>query len=792
LSQRDVTYLRLEVVPHFIVKTPIEEEELKRELMHEYRALLRFLLHDQGQLSLSLIGAGDYVEVGYALTRDPADVLQYIRGLRRFLRLVPAEPPPASVRTRTLNRRVHLAPVGAVNKSAEASPELLPPDAQRYTNFDPDVMGQASIRQVILNPLVQMTAALVRDRFTPGKAYVMPVPAALELPVAPARWRNTLASLLRDGGSVTLTCRRLEPDPDDTDYALLCLQYYLGTNSDKLAAEEIDRHTAVLRAVFSRQPVYTLDVALAGPSGLILDSFLRDTDPDAFELSPTTLDASIRDQARRRLATERIAPDSRRELVGPGMRSRDGASRESLARTRPLVEDNPARRYGQLFVADELTELLLPPFTFRDALPGVAHFVPKPFQEPSFTPAAESAPRVTVGETDTGKSLQLTLEDFTRHVFVTGASGAGKSNTMMSLVAQLHGHGCPVLVVDPVKRDFEPLLESLGLADRIFDFRRRWLRFNPFVPPANVTLYAHCVVLAKTLAMLFPTNAVAYEILLSMVKHTYWHKLEAHRRDGKPMTIGEFVQTTGRLLRQHPFLAPTFAEFLDLGMDVLRQPGEGSGSQWTREAIDHFERRWANLRRSALSIMLSPGPAEVIDPLFESTALIEFGAWFDQNEANAAFALIFSMMYEQRLSDAEENGPRLHRPAVALLDEAHRIVPAHAGGGDDSLVSAGGEAAALLTQMIAECRALGQGIILGEQSASKIDPSVLINTSTKIVHTVLFGRDKDYLGSALSLSDAERDYLSYLPVGEALAFSPASYQPLAVRMPRFEVTRRAA
>jgi hypothetical protein len=277
-------------------------------------------------------------------------------------------------------------------------------------------------------------------------------------------------------------------------------------------------------------------------------------------------------------------------------------------------------------------------------------------------------------------------------VFITGASGAGKTNTMMTMVAQLHRQSCPVLIIDPVKRDFEPLMESLDLADRVFDFRDKWLRFNPFIPAPNVTLYAHSVVLAKTLSMLFPTNAVAHEILLSMVKHTYWRKREQHRRADRRMTTADFVQTTGRDLRDHPFLAPTFDEFLDLGMEVLRSPGDGSVSQWTRDAVEHFERRWANLRRSALSLMLNPAGsrrAQVIDDLFHSTTLLEFGAWFDQSEANAAFALIFSMMYEQRLSESEDDARRGRPPAVALLDEAHRIVPAHVARGDDSLVSAG-------------------------------------------------------------------------------------------------------
>ncbi len=214
------------------------------------------------------------------------------------------------------------------------------------------------------------------------------------------------------------------------------------------------------------------------------------------------------------------------------------------------------------------------------------------------------------------------------------------------------------------------------------------------------------------------------------------------------------------------------------------------------DALEHFERRWANLRRSVFSIMLSPARhGRVIDSLFTSTNLLEFGSWFDQNEANSAIALVFSMMYEQRLSDFEEWTKKAQTKEdvplpvyVALLDEAHRIVPAGAGGGDEKLVSAAKESSTLLSQMIAECRALGQGIIVGEQSASKIDPNVLINTSTKIVHQVLYGRDKEFLSSALSLSPSEQDYLAYLRVGEALAFTTDTYQPLYLRIPEFGKT----
>jgi len=150
------------------------------------------------------------------------------------------------------------------------------------------------------------------------------------------------------------------------------------------------------------------------------------------------------------------------------------------------------------------------------------------------------------------------------------------------------------------------------------------------------------------------------------------------------------------------------------------------------------------------------------------------------------------MMFEQRLSQFKQSMRDSGKPPkqiyVALLDEAHRIVPAQMSGGNEELVSAAKVASTLLTTMIAECRSLGQGIIIGEQSASKIDPNVLINTSTKIVHTVLYGRDKEFLRSALSLSQEEEDYLAYLKRGEALVFTPNTYQPLCVNVPMFENT----
>jgi hypothetical protein len=853
-----MAYYRLEAIPHFVVKTPTALEDAKRELSQEYENFLRFLLtaHKYVTMHLYSVTTGQRlrmlsghqvscskrrcaecdeldllsgaredeqdkvqkVEVGYELPQEHHSFEEYLRNIRRYLRLSRADSPGSSKPESSrydLKRRVQLVAVGSLDAAQQADLKLLSATDKPYVNLNPKIIGQNNFFNVGVAPLLNLFGSSVRSSLASkiGQAYVMPLPETVKRTPELVRWRHLLSALMLTPGSVTLTCKRHSYTEEDVRYALLCLDYYIGTNSEKLNAQQMDTNTAIQQAVYSKLPIYTVDITVRGQSQILAQAFMRDTDSQAFEGSPNQLEFMTRrgesgtnsPASPTTLSRTLPSPSDRKSLVPRSTVSRteerSAAQHGSLEPSR--TSDHPASLYAKFFLIEELVNIMMPPFTFRDALPGIAHFVPKPFQEPSLG-ARSSGRAVVLGELESGRQITLPVSALTRHTFITGASGAGKSNTMMNLVRQLNQHKVPVLIIDPVKRDFEPLMGSLGLDNHIWDFDRQWLRFNPFIPPPNITLYAHSVVLAKTFAMLFPTNAVAYEILLAMMKETYLTKLNRGQKAGiPPLTTEAFMKLTGRTLRKHSHVAPTFNEFLDIGIAVLRKSGgEGRPSQWLMDALEHFERRWANMRRSAFSIMLHPrpNPTQTIDFLFSAdgsddgdqasratTHLLEFGKWFDQNETNAAFALVFSMMYEQRLSDFQDSLAKGQKPAVhvALLDEAHRIVPSHMAGGDERLVSAAKEASTLLTQMIAECRALGQGLIIGEQSASKIDPNVLINTSTKIIHTVLYGKDKEFLSSALSLSPAEQDYLAYLPVGEALAFTSDVYQPLYLRIPEF-------
>lgn len=768
-----MTFFEMTAAPQLLVKNSTKAD-VQDELRNEYGTVLRYLLGATDGVSVHLWSERNSTtcHFTYEILGQRGDIVRYLNRHGRLLRFADGNPPPEPAGSPTrLHRAVDLIPVGALERIENfENLALLPSDASRLTSFDPSVMGQSTVSQVLMAPLTQLVAAYVRDRWTPTTAYLAPSPRLLPRTFErESSWRSTLSALARESGRVTIACAPLQYEDALSDYAVLCLQYILGTHADRLSQRDIDAQTAVLRDITAKKPLFEIDVQVWGSTEL-KDAFLQDSGADEFQVSPTPLEVAM---------TRREAAPSR----PPGKTPLSGRAAERQILRTSASAKSPARLYGRLIALDPLSELLIPPFTMADALPGVKHFVPRPFQDP-YVPPLPAAKSLLLGKTSNDEELRLPVTQLTRHAFVTGASGSGKTNTLYHLIRQLHELKIPTLIIDPAKRDFERLLVELGSATSIYDFKGRWLRFNPFIPAERISLYAHSVVLAKTLSMLFPTNAVAYEMLLSMVKQSYWDKFSVGRPPDLPLTTEIFAQKTGADLIREPERAPTFQEFLDNGLDHLRRAAGESGSNFMREAVEHFERRWENMKRSLLSILFAPrNPAQRIAPLFRQTALVELGEWFDKDEANAVFALLFGMLYEERLSGYVDAAGEAQLVHVAVLDEAHRIVPGTSPGGGDQLLSAQGETTELLSQMIAECRALGQGLVFAEQSASNINANVLINTSTKIVHSVLFGKDKDFLRSALSLSSEETDYMSFLSLGQALAFTPRTYQPILIDVP---------
>lgn len=718
-----MTTISLQAIPHFIVKETTLLEDAKRELLREIYVFFRLLLNVYGSIKMTLRSTQDssigLVGVDYCLPDVQLDITQLIEELQYL----------------------------------------------RFEKHDREIDGHSFNSQTLLLKKIQLMpvgdfVSLHDDleimptslgKFKTDRIYTIPVTRKISLLTTDYRWKNTLFALTEGLGEVCITVQKFTPRPFDVQYALQCLKYYIYTYNGKISEEEIQKSTKIYQSIISKEEIFRAKIHISGNNSEFLKlAFLRDIDLEVFDLS-----------------------NNQEKDFG-------NADKE---------EKGFIKRLEQLCSLEEVMTLLTPPYTFRDALPGITHFVPKPFILPFMKSDESKINSLILGNLDKRCPLYISPDQLRRHIFVTGTSGSGKTHTVHHLLYQLR-NSIPLLIIDPIKREYEDLMTNLGQKINIVDFKNdSFLHFNPFIPPENIKIYSHSTVLARALSILFPTNEVAYELILNMIRETYLYKLTQKL---EKVSLKDFLEIDGAYLRSNPNCIPNFDEFLSIGIQWLKNLGKNKGEttdgkgqkstsqdgKWIQEAVQHFERRWDFLKRSMFKYIFSSN--EPADKYFESNYLIELYNILDPNESNAVFTLLVALLYEYRLSCGLQDELK----HITVVEEAHRIIPSRqATLGENMVSSPAHEAANLLSQMLAEIRAFGEGVIVVDQSPSKILPDVLINSSTKIIHRILYGVDKECLGQAMSLTQRETDYLSYLATGEAIIFTADAYQPVYVTVP---------
>jgi hypothetical protein len=85
--------------------------------------------------------------------------------------------------------------------------------------------------------------------------------------------------------------------------------------------------------------------------------------------------------------------------------------------------------------------------------------------------------------------------------------------------------------------------------------------------------------------------------------------------------------------------------------------------------------------------------------------------------------------------------------------------------------------------MLAEIRAYGEGIVVAEQIPAKLVPDVVKNTALKVVHRLPARDDRDVVGAAMNLDDAQSRQVVSLEPGVAAVFADGMDRPLRIRVP---------
>jgi len=370
-------------------------------------------------------------------------------------------------------------------------------------------------------------------------------------------------------------------------------------------------------------------------------------------------------------------------------------------------------------------------------------------------------------------NLALPASSLNRHVFVCGATGSGKSQTVRNLLEQATRAGIPWLVIEPAKAEYRLMAARLPRAPVVVirpgDLDVAPASVNPLEPAAGpdgtrFPLQAHADLVRALFLAAFEADEPFPQVLAAALARCY-------EQAGWDLVTGE-PSVTGAGY-------PGLADLQDGAMSVVEDIGYG------REVADNVRGfvtvRIGSLRLGTAGRFLGGGHPLDVGTLLAGNAVLEIEDCGD--DADKAFltgAMLIRLTEYLRMRARAEGPLPPGLRHLTVIEEAHRLLrqpPPGAGSGP------AGHAVEMFAGLLAEVRAYGEGLVIAEQIPAKLIPDAIKNTAVKIVHRLPAQDDRDAVGATMNLTPAQSQYLVTLAPGQAVVHADGMDHPVLARMP---------
>ena len=377
---------------------------------------------------------------------------------------------------------------------------------------------------------------------------------------------------------------------------------------------------------------------------------------------------------------------------------------------------------------------------------------------------------VHLGVDENGYDIILPIALLKKHAFLAGVPGSGKTNSMLHLASSLwKNHKIPFLILEPAKKEYRALARIEGM-DELLVFSpssgtRFPLHINPFEFPCGMSLSEHIRNLMAVFEGAFSLVAPAPFMIDNSIEAVYREK-------------GWYTDT----INEAKLPYPTMAELYDkLAEEVEKTDYEGDikgnlrsilqvriGSLLRREMGDVFD-----VAKSTLS------PEEWLN----IPVLIELEA-MGSGPANFLTLLLSTLIRESLKVKPSADGKDLRH--VIFFEEAHNLIGPEASEvtGEDADPKLA--ATAYVVKMLAEVRALSEGIIIADQLPTVMAPEVIKNTGLKIGHRLTAEDDRNLLGSTMSANPTQLEQMATFLPGEALVTFEGRLRPFKAQICQWE------
>lgn len=375
-----------------------------------------------------------------------------------------------------------------------------------------------------------------------------------------------------------------------------------------------------------------------------------------------------------------------------------------------------------------------------------------------------------LGKAYTENRVKLDVKSLTQHVFVTGSTGCGKSETIYKLINETKQVGTKFLVIEPAKGEYKNVFGDVnvfGTNPLIMPL----LRINPFSFPTGVHVLEHIDRLTEIFNVCWPMYSAMPAVLKKAMLDAY-------------ESCGWNLRLSVNRLSQGEDVYPSFLDlFLSLEKVITESAySEEVKSNYSGALLTRVESLTNGLNGEIFSVNELSNMV-----LFDENCIIDLSRVGSQETKSLIMGILIMRLSEYRTTGA--NTPNSALKHLTVLEEAHNILKRVSTEQSQEGSNMAGKSVEMITNAIAEMRTYGEGFVIVDQSPTSVDKAAIKNTNTKIVMRLPDEDDRKVSGKAAGMNDKQIDEIAKLPTGVAVVYQNDWVSPVLCKIDRMKNSR---
>lgn len=366
-------------------------------------------------------------------------------------------------------------------------------------------------------------------------------------------------------------------------------------------------------------------------------------------------------------------------------------------------------------------------------------------------------------------SVWLAKQSFSSHLFITGSTGTGKSNTIYQILNELKEAEVKFLVVEPAKGEYKHAFGNdkdvsvFGTNPAFMDL----LKINPFSFPKKLHVLEHIDRLVEIFNVCWPMYAAMPAVLKEAVEKSY-------------EDCGWDLVTSVNSYDSEYF--PSFRDVcrnIKVIIDSSEYDNENKGA-YKGALLTRLKALTTGLNGLIFAADEFPG-----ETLFDENVIIDLSRVGSTETKSLIMGMLILKLQEYRMTNfSDMNSPLKH---VTVLEEAHNLLKRTSSEQSSESANLLGKSVEMIANAIAEMRTYGEGFIIADQAPGLLDMATIRNTNTKIIMRLPDQGDRELVGKAASLNEDQILELAKLPRGVAAVYQNEWIQAVLCKIKKADI-----